>query len=135
LLEFADTGISNLGQISKNFFSSLSPGNVGNFFCEKPRLIICQKWSRFKPICYFIKTHKFADTSISTLGQILKNFFSSLSQGNVGDLSCEQPRPIICQKWSRFKPICYFIKTHKFADTGISNLGQILKNFVSSLSP
>jgi hypothetical protein len=45
----------------------------------------------------------------------LKNFVSSLSPWNVGNLSCEQSRPIICQKWSRFKPICYFIKTHKFA--------------------
>jgi hypothetical protein len=60
LLKFADTSISNLGQILKIFFPSKSPGNVGNFFCEQPRPIICQKWSRFKPICYFIKIHKFA---------------------------------------------------------------------------
>jgi hypothetical protein len=72
LLKFADTGISNLGQIVKKLFSSLSPGNVGNFFCEQPGPIICQKWSRIKPICYFIEIHIFAQ--ICSNQQFTSNF-------------------------------------------------------------
>jgi hypothetical protein len=74
LLKFADTDISNLGQILKNFFYSKSPGNVGNFFCEQPRPIICHKWSRFKPICYFIKIHKFAQICRYRQQQFRSNF-------------------------------------------------------------
>jgi hypothetical protein len=50
LFKFTDTGISDLSQKSKEFFSSELQGNVGDCSIERPGLILHQKLSRFKPI-------------------------------------------------------------------------------------
>jgi hypothetical protein len=53
------------------------------------------------------KNHKFADES-----KIEGILFSSELPGNVWGLSSDRPRSIAGKNWSRFKPICHFIKTH-----------------------
>jgi hypothetical protein len=75
-----------LAQIRRKFFSSELPGNVGCWSPDRPRSIARQKWSRFKPICRFIKTHKSA-----ILAHIQRIFFSSELPGNVGGWSPDRP--------------------------------------------
>jgi hypothetical protein len=75
---------------------------------------------------------KFADTGISNLGQILKNCFSPNHQEILGTFSVNSLDRLSAtngQDLSLYATLLKPINLLKFADTGISNLGQILNNF------